>query len=83
MPAFRAQGIAVEVDLQTIPALMLDGDKMKEALLNIFKNAEEAMPGGGRLTITGYVREQEKAAVVEVSDTGIAFPRVLTSFNCL
>ena len=74
MPGFRTRGIAVEVDLQTIPALMLDGDKMKEALLNILKNAAEAMPGGGRLTITGYVREQEKAVVVEVSDTGIGVP---------
>jgi signal transduction histidine kinase len=74
MPGFRTRGIAVEVNLQTIPALMLDGDKMKEALLNILKNAAEAMPGGGRLTITGYVREQEKAVVVEVSDTGIGVP---------
>ena len=75
------EGIAVEVDLQTIPALMLDGDKMKEALLNILKNAAEAMPGGGRLTITGYVREQEKAAVVEVSDTGIGVPAGVDVFQ--
>ena len=81
MSGFRARGIAVEVDLQMLPALMLDSDKMKEALLNIFKNAEEAMPGGGRLTITGYVREQEKAAIVEVSDTGIGVPAGVDVFQ--
>jgi signal transduction histidine kinase len=74
MAALSTRGIAVDLDLQTLPALMLDSDKMREAILNLLKNAEEAMPGGGRLTITGHVREQEKVAVVEVSDTGIGLP---------
>jgi signal transduction histidine kinase len=81
MPSFRVRGIAVEVDLQTLPALMLDGDKIKEALLNIFKNAEEAMPGGGRLKITGRVREQEKVVIVEVNDTGIGVPAGVDVFQ--
>jgi signal transduction histidine kinase len=56
MADLTASGIAVDLDLQPSPALMLDGDKMREAILNLFKNAEEAMTGGGRLTITGHVR---------------------------
>jgi signal transduction histidine kinase len=47
---------------------------MREAILNLLKNAEEAMPGGGRLTITGHVREKENVAAVEVSDTGVGVP---------
>ena len=62
---------------------MLDSDKMREAILNVLKNAAEAMPGGGRLTITGHVREKENVAAVEVSDTGVGVPRELTFFNCL
>jgi signal transduction histidine kinase len=60
---------------------MLDGDKMKQAILNLCKNAEEAMPRGGRLTIRGRVRKQAKVAVVEVSDTGIGVPAGVDVFQ--
>ena len=78
---FAARGIAVEIDLQPMPALMLDGDKMKEAILNLCRNAEEAMPGGGRLTISGHVREQDKVVVVEVTDNGIGVPAGVDVFQ--
>jgi signal transduction histidine kinase len=81
MAGLSASGIAVDLDLQPLPALMLDSDKMREAILNLFKNAEEAMGGGGCLTIRGRVREQEKAAVVEVSDTGIGVPAGVDVFQ--
>jgi signal transduction histidine kinase len=81
MAGLSASGIDVELDLQPLPALMLDYDKMREAILNLFKNAEEAMPHGGRLTIRGAVREQEKAAVVEVSDTGVGVPEGVDVFQ--
>jgi PAS domain S-box-containing protein len=74
MADLRARNIAVDLDLQSLPALMLDGDKMREALSNLFKNAAEAMPGGGLLTINGHVRDEGKVAVVKVSDTGIGVP---------
>jgi signal transduction histidine kinase len=76
-----ARGIAVEVDLQPMPPLMLDSEKMKEAILNLCKNAEEAMPGGGRLTISGQVREQEKVIVVKVTDTGSGVPTGVDVFQ--
>ena len=81
MAGLSASGIAVGLDLQPLPALMLDCDKMREAILNLFKNAEEAMPAGARLTITGYLREQEKVAVVEVSDTGMGVPAGVDVFQ--
>jgi len=43
--------------------------------------AEEAMPAGGRLTITGYLRQQERVAVVEVSDTGMGVPAGVDVFQ--
>lgn len=79
--SFASRGIAVEVDLQPMPALMLDGEKMKDAILNLCKNAAEAMPGGGHLTITGHLSEQEKAVVVEVTDTGIGVPADVDVFQ--
>jgi PAS domain S-box-containing protein len=79
--ALSVRGIAVDLDLQTLPALMLDSDKMREAILNVLKNAEEAMPGGGRLTITGHMREEENVAAVEVSDTGIGVPAGVDVFQ--
>ena len=81
MAGLSNSGITVEVDLQPLPALMLDCDKMREAILNLFKNAEEAMPAGGRLTITGYLRQQERVAVVEVSDTGMGVPAGVDVFQ--
>ena len=76
-----AKGIAVEVDLQPMPPLMLDGDKMKEAISILCKNAEEAMPGGGRLTISGQVREQENVIVLKVTDTGSGVPAGVDVFQ--
>jgi signal transduction histidine kinase len=34
-----------------LPAVMLDEDLFKQALLNLFLNAQQAMPEGGELTI--------------------------------
>lgn len=81
MAGFNARGIVVELDLQPMPALMLDSDKMTEAILNLCKNAEEAMPRGGCLTIRGHVRGQEKVAVLEVRDTGIGVPSGVDVFQ--
>ena len=39
-----------------LPAVNLDRDLFKQALLNLFLNAQQAMPGGGELTIQA-VRE--------------------------
>lgn len=46
----------------------LDGDKFKQAVLNLVINALEAMPDGGKLHLDASTREGE--ARVEVTDTG-------------
>jgi two-component system sensor histidine kinase HydH len=45
-----------------------DGDMLKQVLLNLFINAQQAMPGGGELLLR--TQKNGKNAVIIVSDTG-------------
>jgi signal transduction histidine kinase len=56
-----------------IPLLQLDENLIKQALLNIFKNAIAAMPGGGNLKICTKTRENN--VIIRISDTGIGIPQ--------
>jgi hypothetical protein len=67
MAGLSVSAIAADLDLQPYRRWCLVAIKWEKRVY-LFKNAEEAMPGGGRLTICGRVREQEKVAVVEASD---------------
>ena len=56
-------GIAKTIDIDPeTPAVMADPTQLEVALLNLAINARDAMPGGGRLTIS--------ARPVEISDDG-------------
>lgn len=57
------------VDLtETKPEIKIDIDKMKRAFVNLIKNALDAMPGGGKLTITS--KESMNHWKIAFSDTG-------------
>ena len=59
-----------------LPHLMLDASQMEQAFLNLTLNAVQAMPEGGRLTITTRVQTgsrspgQARQLLVEFKDTG-------------
>jgi PAS domain S-box-containing protein len=57
---------------ETIPPLEFDERFLKQALLNLIKNAAAAMPGGGRLTIETLWKDGE--VQVCIRDTGIGIP---------
>jgi signal transduction histidine kinase len=64
----RALGVGVELNCQlpsTLPPVMVDANQLELALLNLALNARDAMPGGGKLTISAS--EQTIAAVAESS----------------
>lgn len=58
-----------------LPPLSLDADQLQGALSNLLRNAIEAMPGGGVLTIDADVRDQN--VLVRISDTGEGIPAEL------
>jgi len=50
-----------------------DVDFLKQALLNVVINGEQAMPNGGTLTITASRRDNE--AMIEIHDEGAGIPK--------
>jgi signal transduction histidine kinase len=54
-----------------IPAF-IDADQVRDALENLIRNAIEAMPGGGALTLSARV--EDGFVVVSVADTGEGVP---------
>ncbi|MDI6754311.1 MAG: ATP-binding protein [Thermodesulfobacteriota bacterium] len=67
----EASGRNVEIveDLKTVlPPLQIDAKQLRQALLNIVKNAFEAMPDGGKLTVSTACRDGQ--VEVSIADTG-------------
>ena len=63
-------GIAVDLRLDpALPAVAADEHQLRQALLNLLRNAAEAMPRGGRLGI-GARRADERTVELTISDTG-------------
>jgi two-component system NtrC family sensor kinase len=55
-----------------IPEIMASTNQMRQVMLNILRNAKEAMPKGGTLTVR-TVKEGEMV-VIHIQDTGIGIP---------
>jgi signal transduction histidine kinase len=63
------EGVDVDVTLpDDAPEVMVDGNQLRQALLNILRNAIEASPDGS--TVTVAVSRADETARIEVSDRG-------------
>lgn len=77
----KARLRAIGIDLRLaddLPPISADGDKLKQALVNLIFNAAEAMPGAGRITlITDWWRDSNGGSTVEIGvlDDGPGMPR--------
>jgi signal transduction histidine kinase len=68
---FKHRKIKVDTMLDdSLPSLLIDQHRFRQALLNVLMNASEAMPTGGTLAVTSR-REGNHAVLVEICDDGI------------
>ncbi|MFQ5592434.1 MAG: sensor histidine kinase [Phycisphaerae bacterium] len=70
--AAEAAGVVVAVDFQTPDMPAAPGSRLYQVCCNLIKNAIEAMPDGGRLTITTGIVNRD--VVIRVGDTGVGLP---------
>jgi signal transduction histidine kinase len=81
----RALSVGIELSCQfpgALPPVLVDANQLELALLNVALNARDAMPGGGRLTISALERIKTpdtggpplpsgKYVCIEIADTGV------------
>jgi PAS domain S-box-containing protein len=71
--SFKEQGVVFHLHPQgDIPPFAFDPGQIRQVLINLFKNALEAMPQGGELTVGARV--QDNLAVLTIADTGHGIP---------
>jgi PAS domain S-box-containing protein len=67
---FRENDIIISMDLSGgLDLVYASKNQLRQVFLNMFKNAGDAMPNGGTLTVKTSTRDRE--IVIEISDTGI------------
>lgn len=72
--SFADADVEVQTRLNGAPPVRCRPDTVKQALLNIIVNGVQAMPEGGRLTLTTFYNEPERMVCLEVTDTGQGIP---------
>ena len=80
-PEAKALGVSVRRIAigEPVPSLQMDAEKIKQVVINLVRNAFEAMPGGGHVTVeTGAVDGQARLVV---RDTGPGLPEGVDVFQ--
>ena len=60
---------------ETLPEVMASTNQMRQVVLNLLKNAKEAMPKGGSLTVR--TSQKDHKVIVAIQDTGVGVPEEL------
>jgi signal transduction histidine kinase len=72
-PEMHSLGIKANIVLDSkIPATLLDKNQIKQAFSNLIKNAIQAMPDGGKLTISS--KKTDDSIRISFTDTGRGIP---------
>jgi signal transduction histidine kinase len=67
-PQLSAQGVEVTLDVPQSLVVQADRESLRRAVLNLVLNAVDAMPDGGRITVTGV--PMAGAVELEIADDG-------------
>ncbi|QHT60085.1 HAMP domain-containing histidine kinase [Paenibacillus lycopersici] len=75
-PLAAMSDVEIQLHHQADSSLYMTGEpkKFQQCLLNLMKNAIEAMPDGGKLTIT--TRTENEHAVITIADTGVGMSKM-------
>jgi len=65
-------GVTLKSSISEIQPFVFDGDKIRQMLLNLLRNALIATGPGGSITVTASA--EESTAVISISDTGQGIP---------
>lgn len=76
----NTQGIMNNVGIQThvdvnLPPIECDANQLKQVFLNVLKNAVEAMPSGGEITVEAK-RKDEHTVFIRFIDSGCGIPEM-------
>ena len=72
---YKHEGVDISIDGSSDIVVKADNEKLTKVFKNIFRNAKEALPDGGKLEIK--LRKNDIYAVIEISDTGKGIPSLL------
>ena len=68
----EAAQVRIEVDISDdIPVVMLDPDQIRQALLNLVRNAKESMPEGGSIRMSAYRNHDKREIAFSIADQGM------------
>ncbi|MGL4419162.1 MAG: two-component system sensor histidine kinase NtrB [Gemmataceae bacterium] len=74
-PTARLQAIDLHwFPAADLPPVWIDPELFERVLLNLMLNAEDAMPGGGTLTLQAHSAADQPQVILEVIDTGSGIP---------
>jgi signal transduction histidine kinase len=72
-PQAQSRSVTIHQSLDNEPLVCkIDPDMLKQVILNLFINAQQAMSSGGELMIR--TEKQQKDALIQISDTGSGIP---------
>jgi signal transduction histidine kinase len=72
-PMFRNIHVATEIS-EDLPMISADANQLSQILMNLLLNAAQAMPEGGRITISAAKIKFEENVEIAVADSGAGIP---------
>ena len=80
MPVARDRNVILNQETgPLLPRIPMDREKIKQVLINLVRNAIEAMPDGGNVAVAS--RATDSHLILEVSDTGTGIEPGLDIFD--